>query len=43
VNEKYSSEDVDFFATTYQNKCYLIPQNECGVAKKLRFAPPVNG
>ena len=25
VNEKYTSEDVDFFATTYQDKCYLIP------------------
>ena len=25
VNEKYTSEDVDFFATTYRDKCYLIP------------------
>ena len=43
VNEKYTSENVDFFATTYQNKCYLIPQNECSTSKKLRFIPPANG
>ena len=43
VNEKYTSEDVDFFATTYRDKCYLIPQNECSTSKKLRFIPPANG
>lgn len=43
VNEKYTSEDVDFFATTYRDKCYLIPQNECSTSKKLRFIPPTNG
>lgn len=43
INERYSSEDVDFFATTYKGKCYLIPFNECGGSKKLRFTPPLNG
>lgn len=43
INEKYSADDVDFFATTYQNKCYLIPQSECSTSKKLRFTPPANG
>lgn len=43
VHEKYSSEDTDFFATTYEGKCYLVPQSECGVTKKLRFASPANG
>lgn len=43
VNEKYTKEDVDFFATSYNGKCYLIPQNECSNAKKLRFEPPANG
>ena len=43
INERYSSEDVDFFATTYKGKCYLVPFNECGGSKKLRFIPPLNG
>lgn len=43
INERYSSQDVDFFATTYNGKCYLIPFNECGGSKKLRFLPPLNG
>ena len=43
INENYSSEDVDFFATTYNGKCYLIPIEECGASKKLRFQPPLNG
>lgn len=42
VNERYSSNDIDFFATTYNGKCYLIPVKECGSAKKLRFQPPLN-
>ena len=43
VNEKYTKNDVDFFATSYNGKCYLVPQNECSNAKKLRFEPPANG
>lgn len=43
VNEIYSSEDVDFFATTYNGKCYLVPIKECGTSKRLRFQPPLNG
>ena len=43
VHEKYSEEDTDFFATTYNGKCYLVPQNECNTAKKLRFTTPANG
>lgn len=40
----YSSEDVDYFMTYYNNNCYLIPFSECGVkVKKLRFVPPANG
>ena len=43
INEFYSANDVDFFATTFNSKCYLIPFSECGSSKKLRFAAPKNG
>lgn len=43
VNEHYTEEDTDFFATTYKGKCYLVPQKECSHSKKLRFLPPANG
>ena len=39
----YSEEDVDFFATYWEGKCYLIPRKECSSEKTLRFAPPKNG
>ena len=42
-NERYSSNEVDFFATYWKNQCYLIPINECSVEKILRFAPPKSG
>ena len=42
-NERYSSNDVDFFATYWEHKCYLIPISECSATKTLRFAPPKNG
>lgn len=42
VYEKYTKDDVDFFATSYNGKCYLVPQNECSNTKKLRFENPAN-
>lgn len=42
-NERYSPEDVDFFATYWDNKCYIVPVNECSAQKTLRFVPPKNG
>ena len=42
-NERYSPDEVDFFATYWENKCYLIPVNECSAEKTLRFVPPKNG
>lgn len=42
-NEKYSSNEVDFFATYWENQCYLVPVSECSVEKTLRFAPPKSG
>ena len=42
-NERYSPNDVDFFATYWNNQCYLVPISECSVDKILRFAPTKNG
>lgn len=40
---KYQANEIDFFATFYNNQCYLIPQNECSNEKTLRIQPPKNG
>ena len=42
-NERYSKEEVDYFATCWNGQCYLIPVSECSVTKTLRFAPPKSG
>ena len=42
-NIRYSAKDIDYFATYWDNKCYLVPVEECSVEKTLRFAPPKNG
>lgn len=39
---KYEKEEIDYFATFINGKCYLIPIEECGCEKVLRFAPPKN-
>lgn len=44
LNISYSQEDVDFFATMYNNECYLIPFEKCGKRlQRIRFAPTKNG
>jgi len=43
VRHKYTKDDIDYFATYYNNNVYLIPVEECSTAKTLRFAPPKNG
>ena len=40
--QKYQLNEIDFFATFYQNKCYLIPVNECSYEKRLRLEIPKN-
>lgn len=42
ISEKYSSDDIDFFATAYNGKCYLVPVDECGTVKRIRFESPLN-
>lgn len=45
VRHAYTSEQIDYFMTSYNNKCYLIPVEECSTcsSKRLRFIPPKNG
>lgn len=35
----YSKDEIDYFATFFQNKVYLVPVEECSASKKLRFIP----
>lgn len=41
----YSSEDIDLFATFWNNKCYVVPVTECSQEKTLWFelAPKASG
>lgn len=39
---QYSCSDVDYFATYYNNVCYLVPSNECSTSKQLRLLPTKN-
>ena len=43
VNSKYTSDEIDYFATFWDGKCYLVPVDETSNEKTLRFASPKNG
>lgn len=36
-SRRYSSEDIDYFATYWQGKVYLVPVNECSTQKSLHL------
>ena len=36
-NISYTKKDIDYFATYYNNECYLIRVEECSTSKKLSF------
>ena len=42
-NVRYNENEIDYFATYWNNQCYLDPISECSVEKTLRFQPPKNG
>lgn len=42
VHHSYTNKEIDYFATTFENQCYLIPVEECGSDKKLRLLPTKN-
>ena len=43
IHSTYSDQEIDYFATYYKEKCYLVPISECSTQKRLRFVPPKNG
>lgn len=38
----YSNQEIDYFATSYNDKIYIIPVDECSTNKTLRFKAPLN-
>lgn len=40
---KYTSDQIDYFITSFQDKVYVVPVEECSTIKTLRFSPPNNG
>ena len=40
---RYTKDEIDYFATFFDGQCYLVPVEECGAAKTLRFCYPKNG
>jgi hypothetical protein len=43
ANVRYKAEDVDYFATYWNNQVFLVPIAECSTSKTLRIVPPKNG
>ena len=43
IHHRYTNNEIDYFATTFNGKCYLIPVEECGADKKLRILPAKKG
>lgn len=39
VKHSYTSKDIDYFATCWEDNVYLIPVEECSTSKSLRMAP----
>lgn len=40
----YLKDNIDYFCTWFDNKCYLVPVSECGKTEKsLRLIPTKNG
>lgn len=42
-SRRYTANEIDYFATFYDNICYLVPIAECSIEKTLRFQSPANG
>lgn len=39
----YDESEIDYFATMFNGKCYIVPVSECGTGKTLRLGEPKNG
>lgn len=42
INKHYTKDEIDYFGTSFNGKCYLIPVEEVHSTKYLRIAPPAN-
>lgn len=42
ITTKYSKKEIDFFATVWDNKYYLVPVEECSVEKRLWLTKPTH-
>ena len=43
VTKNYTENDIDYFATYFNNQVYVVPINECGkTEKKLRYKTSLN-
>lgn len=38
IQRQYSKEEIDYFATYYNDKCYLVKVEECSSVKTLSFS-----
>lgn len=44
IRHFYTKDEIDYFMTSYNNQCYLVPVEECSkYEKRLRFTAPKNG
>lgn len=41
-HNRYNKDEIDYFSTFWDDKCYLVPVEECSTDKVLRFKPPKN-
>ena len=42
IHHQYTNNEIDYFVTMFDSKCYLIPVEECGSDKTLRILPAKN-
>ena len=42
TSHRYTKDMIDYFATIYKDKVYIVPVDECSTTKTLRLAPPDN-
>ena len=42
-HSRYTKDEIDYFATFWNGRCYLVPVEETSTEKRLRFEPPKNG
>ena len=43
IHHHYTNNEIDYFVTTFNGKCYLVPVDECGNDKRLRILSTKNG